>query len=174
MRSHLVIPFALAIAAVSPAGARAQLGIPVAVGERVRLTTATERGRHRPAGRVIAVSDDSVTLDTGRLGTAHLAISEITGVEVSGGQRTNGRRGMVYGLLVGAVIGGIIGAEATRQGRLVTCESIYGGCLFGNYIMRPSAISHIRPGRSSAEFTVSFLAESAGDSTTPNGGSNGR
>ena len=142
MRSHLLLAFALAIAAVSPVGARAQLGIPVAVGERVRLTTATERGRHRLAGRVIAVSDDSVTLDTGRPGRSNLAISEITGVEVSGGRRTNGRRGMVYGLFAGAVTGAIVGVEETRKGHLVTCDFQYGGCFSPSDYQAETVTSH--------------------------------
>ena len=140
MRLHLLFSYALLATAIARADVRAQSTIPATIGERVRLTTVTERGRHRAVGRVIAIGVDSLTLDTDATGPARVAISTVTGVETSAGRQTNGGRGMVYGLLAGSLVGAIIGVRMS-QAQAVSCRTDRGNsvCLSSG---GPQVVSH--------------------------------
>jgi hypothetical protein len=58
----LALALLAAAGAIPRIAARAQQSAPVAIGERVRLTTSGADGRSRHVGRVVGVGDDSVTL----------------------------------------------------------------------------------------------------------------
>jgi hypothetical protein len=119
----------LALALLAAAGgtpriaARAQQSAPVAIGERVRLTTSGADGRSRHVGRVVGVGDDSVTLQLRDASeTRALALSRVTRVEVSAGRRTHVRRGMLYGTVAGAGAGALVGAITYKKGRGPACS----------------------------------------------------
>ncbi len=100
-------------AALFPGCLVAQSAAPAAIGERVRIATPSQRADFRYVGRVVAVSHDSITIQS-EDGLRPIAIGEITSVEVSGGRRTHGLQGMLYGSAIGVGAGAIIGA-ATYQ-----------------------------------------------------------
>jgi hypothetical protein len=94
---------------------RAQSTAPAAVGERVRITTPSQRGSYRIVGSVVAVQGDTLMLQSRELATPRpVAFTEISNLEVSLGSRGNVRRGLLYGAVIGAGVGGVLGA-ATYQ-----------------------------------------------------------
>jgi hypothetical protein len=124
MRMALLSAFTLLGATLAPVAAiRAQstptpapAPAPVAVGERVRIATAAQYGKFRYVGRVVAVNDDTVQVQsTGPEGTRSVAVADMRMLEVSAGTQTNGRKGMLYGSIVGAGIGAIIGAATYKE-----------------------------------------------------------
>jgi hypothetical protein len=110
---------ALALLAVSSISAGTRLGAqstaPVAVGERVRITTPSQRGGYRYVGSVIGVQGDSVLLKTRDLaGPRSVAISDITALDISLGERGNTRRGLLYGSVIGAGLGAALAAATSK------------------------------------------------------------
>ena len=85
------------------------------VGERVRITTPSQRGPFRYVGSVSDVSRDSLTVQSPDVGTRTIAVADITTLEVSRGVRGNGKRGMVYGGLIGVGAGIAVGAATYRK-----------------------------------------------------------
>jgi hypothetical protein len=85
------------------------------VGERVRITTPSQRGSYRYVGRVSDVSRDSLTVQSPDVGTRSVAIADITALDVSTGVRGNGRRGMLYGSLIGLGAGAVLGAATYKK-----------------------------------------------------------
>jgi hypothetical protein len=85
------------------------------VGERVRITTPSQHGAYRFVGRVSGVTHDSLTVQGPDAGTRSVAIADITALEVSNGVRGNGRRGMLYGSLIGIGLGGALGAATYKK-----------------------------------------------------------
>lgn len=95
---------------------RAQSPAPVSVGERVRITTPSERGAYRLVGNVVAARPDTLLLQISDVATPRaVAIGDISTLEVSRGRRGNGRRGMLYGLAIGAGAGALLGAATYRK-----------------------------------------------------------
>ena len=117
MRTTIFCPAMFAAGAMlSPAFARAQASAPAAVGERVRVATPVRYGEFRYVGRVVSLHGDSMSvLADGSDGTQAIPLAEITSLEVSGGTRTNGKRGMLYGGVIGAAGGAVIGAALSRK-----------------------------------------------------------
>ena len=114
-RAATVLTSLFLVAAASD-GLRAQASAPAAVGERVRITTPSQRGSFRYVGSVVAVQGDSVVLQTRDLATPRaVAISDITGLEVSLGQRGNTRRGLIYGTVIGAGLGAVLAAVTYKK-----------------------------------------------------------
>ena len=112
-------PRAILILAVlaAPAGdsLRAQSTAPVAVGERVRITTPSQRGPYRIVGSVVAVQGDTLVLQSGEFPTPRpVAVADISNLEVSLGRSSNTGRGFLYGSVIGAGLGTVLGA-ATYQ-----------------------------------------------------------
>ena len=94
----------------------AQSAAPVAVGERVRITTPSQRGGYRYVGSVLAVQGDSVLLQTRDLAAPRsVAISDITALDISLGERGNTRRGLLYGSVIGAGLGGALAAATYKK-----------------------------------------------------------
>jgi hypothetical protein len=85
------------------------------VGERVRITTPSQRGSYRYVGRVSDVTRDSLTVQSPDVGTRSVAIADITMLEVSRGVRGNGRRGMLYGSVIGLGLGAVVGAATYKK-----------------------------------------------------------
>ena len=74
-------------------------------GDRVRVT-APDLGINRYMGRVSAVDDDTLTVDT-----LHLAFASVTGLDVFRGRKSFGAgKGAGLGFLIGAGGGAVIGA----------------------------------------------------------------
>lgn len=97
------------------APAAAQSPAPVAIGERVRITTATQHGPYSIVGQVVAARPDTLFVQSTGVATPRaIATGEIHTLEVSRGMHGNGRRGMLYGSLIGVAAGALIGG-ATYQ-----------------------------------------------------------
>ena len=105
----------LALALPASGALRAQSTAPAAVGERVRITTPSQRGSYRIVGSVVAVQGDTLMLQSREVPTPRpVAFGEISTLEVSLGSRGNVRRGLLYGAVIGAGVGGVL-AAATYQ-----------------------------------------------------------
>jgi len=104
----------LALAATTAPTLRAQ-SAPIAVGERVRITTPPRIGSQRYVGSVVGVQSDSLTVRTASADAKPVAIADIAKLEVSAGKRGNGRRGMLYGTLIGESAGAIAGAASYQK-----------------------------------------------------------
>ncbi|HET9002397.1 MAG TPA: hypothetical protein VFN39_00225 [Gemmatimonadaceae bacterium] len=105
----------LALTISTSASLRAQATAPASVGERVRITTPTQRGGYRYVGSVVGVQGDSLLLQTKEMaGPRSVAIGDITALDVSLGKRGNTRRGLLYGSVIGAGLGAAL-AAATYQ-----------------------------------------------------------
>jgi hypothetical protein len=109
MRSTAVCATLFALTLGAPnATIRAQSRAPTFVGERVRISTQSPARRVRHVGRVVGVTEDSVKLQADDRATVRsIATTDIVALDASRGQRTNGRRGMLIGALVGAGAGAI-------------------------------------------------------------------
>ena len=126
----LALPLAAIVAAAAmPTAVDAQpysrAGIDV--GRRVRVTTPGVPGRDRYAGRVVAVSADSLTLHRdGAKAPSAIPFASITRLEVSRGRHPSGWRGAGIGLVAGAAVGTIVGV-ATYQEKRGDCY-LFVGC----------------------------------------------
>ena len=113
-----VIAFTLFAVTSISGGARlgAQSTAPVTVGERVRITTPSQRGGSRYVGSVVGVQGDSVLLQMRDLAAPRsVAISDITALDVSLGERGNTGRGLLYGSVIGAGLGGALAAATYKK-----------------------------------------------------------
>jgi len=111
MHHSIVVAATLAVAALASKPVHPQAISPAAIGERVRITTPTQRGPDRVLGQVVAARADSLVVQTPGVATPRaVAIGEISTLEVSQGMHGNGGRGMAYGSLIGVAVGGLLGA----------------------------------------------------------------
>ena len=108
------IALALLLAAGS-ASALAHAQSPASVGERVRVTTPEQKGAYRYVGSVSAATRDSLTVQTADAGARTVAVANITKLEVSQGRRGNGKRGMLYGSVIGIAAGAVLGAVTYKK-----------------------------------------------------------
>ena len=121
MRATIFCLTALVAVAAPRTAVHAQ-SAPAAVGERVRVATAMRYGKFSYVGRVVPAQGDSLGLEIGGPeGTQAIPLSAITRVEVSAGTETHGRRGMLYGSVIGGVAGAVIGAASYKDPG--TCSS---------------------------------------------------
>lgn len=111
-RSTMALAFVLLAGAASTT-AHAQS--PVSVGERVRVTTPAQQGAYRYVGSVSAATRDSLTVQTADAGARTVAVANITKLEVSQGRRGNGKRGMLYGSVIGVGAGALLGAATYKK-----------------------------------------------------------
>ena len=103
-----------AVALMTPVAGLAQTGAPedprVDVGSRVRVAAPVFGTKAKQVGTVVSVAPDTVVL---RLGTTmpgrSLAVSDITSLEVARGRHTRKAQGALWGTLIGASVGGILG-----------------------------------------------------------------
>ncbi len=100
------VTFLVAVLAVAPFSAvTAQEPPPVKVGDRVRVT-APNLGINKRTGVLQVVGDDTLVVDTMRL-----ALASVTRLEVSRGWKRHTEKGVEYGLALGLVAGGFVGAR---------------------------------------------------------------
>ena len=103
------VTLALAAALLAPCAALGAQTAPLSPGTRVRLTTPS-RPHARQVGTLLALKADSIHLRRdGQADSLSIPIAQVTGIEVSSGLRTQGRRGMGIGFLAGAGFGVMIG-----------------------------------------------------------------
>ena len=103
------IALTLAAALLTPCATLGAQAVPLSPGARVRVTTPSEP-HARQVGTLIAVGADSIHLRRdGRADSLSIPLAQVTAIELSQGQRTQGRRGMGIGFLAGAGFGVLIG-----------------------------------------------------------------
>lgn len=118
MRPTLALAAAAFASAIPLLSLRAQAVNATLVGERVRITTPTERGKFRHLGEVTAVRDDTVMLRSAEFPAGRpIAVGRITKLEISRGRRSLTRRGMAFGFVLGAAAGAVYGAATHERGR---------------------------------------------------------
>ena len=118
----------LALTVAGGASLHAQSTAPAKVGERVRITTASQRAPHRIVGSVVGVQGDTLLLRTSDVATPRpVAIGEISTLEVSFGRSGNVRRGLLWGSAVGATLGGIVGAVTYKKPECAGATFFCGG-----------------------------------------------
>jgi hypothetical protein len=117
MQRHRAIALLLLVSTV-PATTKllAQSTKPADVGERVRITTASQQGGERIVGSVVAVQGDTLLLrSSGAVAPRPVAFAAIRELEVSFGREGKTARGLLYGGLIGAAAGGAFGAVAYQK-----------------------------------------------------------
>ncbi|MFL5562949.1 MAG: hypothetical protein ACJ79K_15870 [Gemmatimonadaceae bacterium] len=124
--------------ATGSAGALARAQSPASVGERVRVTTPAQKGAYRYVGSVSAATRDSLTVQTADAGARTVAVANISKLEVSRGRRGNGRRGMLYGSVIGIGAGALLGAATYKKPEC-------------------AGVAYFCPGNSSADITAGGL-----------------
>lgn len=123
MRSVLSVLFAFTILSSAPSAAVGQQSVDLESGVRARLVSATLPPEQQVV-RIVSTTRDTVVFRSERYPvTRSLAVSEISAVDVSLGQRRQTARGAGIGLLSGVVIGAVAG--------YATFEPCEGWCLFG-------------------------------------------
>ena len=119
-----------AVLLVTPVTGMSQMSPPGAIqvdaGSRVRIA-APVFGAEKRVGTVVSLTRDTLVLRTGA-STAFLpvATSEITALEVSSGTHTRKAKGALWGLLVGAGSGAILGYSLYKEPK---CRNDGFGCI---------------------------------------------
>jgi len=117
---------AATVAALDPAAAQAPAALPIAAGTRARVT-APALGPSRRVATVIAQRGDTLVLRSeGALNSVAVPLAGVTGLEVSRGRHTRVRRGLVVGLLGGALVGAVSAfaayeSDPCAQGQFFGC-----------------------------------------------------
>ena len=119
-----------AIALMAPVPALSQLSPPAPVlvvdaGSRVRIA-APVFGSKKQVGTVVSLTGDTLVLRQGAT-TANRAVatSDITALEISRGTHTRKAKGALWGTLIGAGTGGVLGYALYKEPK---CQSQGGGC----------------------------------------------
>jgi hypothetical protein len=119
MRTSILLVL-LAVATAAPCEALlAQFAVPVAIGQRVRVSTSipVAKGRDRYVGHVVALRIDSLTVQVETSpATRAVALADIKKLEVRA-LAGNAWRGAGIGLVVGAVSGAIYSKLTHQEGR---------------------------------------------------------
>lgn len=119
----------LAAALISPAAMNAQMGVsvawPVAAGSRVRILSPVI-GDQRQVGIAASASRDTLMFRPAAEGASTFAIAtpNIAQLELSTGTHTRKAKGAGVGFLIGAVVGGVLGAATYKADQ---CTEI---CIF--------------------------------------------
>ena len=103
------ITIALVAAMLGPGAALEAQTAPLSPGARVRVTTSGP-SPSRQVGSVLELREDSLVIrPDGRADSLAIPLARVTDIELSRGLRTQGRRGLGVGFLVGAGAGVLIG-----------------------------------------------------------------
>ncbi|MEA2766654.1 MAG: hypothetical protein QOK07_3058 [Gemmatimonadaceae bacterium] len=118
-----------AVVLVIPMVGVAQMSQPdilrVDTGSRVRIA-APVFGSKKQVGTVVSLTRDTLVLRQGaNTSFQSVATSDITALEVSSGKHTNKAKGALWGLLVGAGGGAILGYTLYKE---PSCQTQGGGC----------------------------------------------
>ncbi len=99
--------------------------IRVDTGSRVRIA-APVFGPKKQVGTVVSLTRDTLLLRrSGNTAFQSVATSDITALEISNGTHTNKAKGALWGLLIGAGGGAILGYTLYKE---PTCQNQPGGC----------------------------------------------
>lgn len=94
---------------------------PVDVGSRVRIAAPVFGAKAKQVGTVVSITPDTVVLRfAGPTANRSLAASDIASLEVSRGTHTRKAKGALWGLLIGAGSGAILGYALYEER---TCDS---------------------------------------------------
>lgn len=121
-----------AVALMTPVVGPAQMAAPddlrVDVGSRVRVAAPVFGTKAKQVGTVVSVAPDTVVLRLGAtVPSRSLAISDITSLEVSRGKHTRKAQGALWGTLIGAGVGGILGYALYKEPRC--SNDAFFGCI---------------------------------------------
>jgi uncharacterized protein YcfJ len=116
----------------TPEAGLAQMATPedasVNVGSRVRVAAPVFGTKAKQVGTVVSMAPDTVVLRLGpTIPTRSLAISDITSVEVARGTHTRKAQGALWGTLLGAGAGGILGYALYEEPRC--SNDTFFGCI---------------------------------------------
>ena len=106
---------ALALVTARPPALRAQDPSILVAGTRMRLVTPTLNPAEQVGKLVSATSDTIVFRSDANPVTRTFAVSELTSIEVSGGQKAHYVRDALYGAVIGAGAGALLGAAAYKK-----------------------------------------------------------
>jgi hypothetical protein len=129
-----------AVALMTPVAGIAQMAAPedprVDAGSRVRIAAPVFGTKAKQVGTVVSVAPDTVVL---RLGATipgrSLAISDITSLEVARGKHTRKAQGALWGTLIGAGVGGILGYALYKEPQC--SNDAFFGCI--NFTVGPTS-----------------------------------
>jgi hypothetical protein len=129
-----------AVALMTPAAGLAQMAVPhdpqVDVGSRVRVAAPVFGTKTKQVGTVVSVAPDTVVLRLGAtIPSRSLAISDITSLEVARGKHTRKAQGALWGTLIGAGVGGILGYALYEEPKCST--DAFFGCI--NFTVGPTS-----------------------------------
>lgn len=119
-----------AVALMAPLPALSQLSAPnpvlaVDAGSRVRVS-APIFGSKKQVGTVVSLTADTLVLRQGaNTANRSLATSDITSLEISRGTQTHKAKGALWGTLIGAGSGAVLGYALYKEPK---CNSQGGGC----------------------------------------------
>ncbi|MEP6782978.1 MAG: hypothetical protein ABI983_04860 [Acidobacteriota bacterium] len=141
MKEALAGLLALSLVLESSIPAGAQSLLPIAVGQRVRIWTASAEAM---TGRVAALARDTIQIDVDGRDRATVAAMTIRKVEVSGGKKSRGagaKASAIRGALIGGALGAIllgwqhedVGDDGASVGEAVAL-GLWSGALFGGAI----------------------------------------
>jgi hypothetical protein len=118
-----------AVVLMTPTVGSSQMSQPdvirVDTGSRVRIT-APVFGPKKQVGTVVSFTHDTLVFRQGASTSLHpVATSDITALEVSSGKHTNKAKGALWGLVIGAGSGAILGYALYKK---PTCDNQLFGC----------------------------------------------
>lgn len=122
-----------AVALLTPVAGLTQTVAPddtrVDVGSRVRIAAPVFGSRQKQVATVVSVTPDTVVLRFGAtIPVRSLAASDIASLEVTRGKHTRKAKGAIWGLLIGAGTGAVLGYALYEE---PTCESQeFFGCIY--------------------------------------------
>ena len=128
-----------AVALIVPAAGFSQMAAPndtqVDVGSRVRIA-APVFGTKKQVGTVVSVTRDTLVLRQGaNITTRPVAMSDIATIEVSRGTHTRKGKGALWGLLIGAGTGAVLGYALYEEPKCANDQ--FFGCI--NFTVGPDS-----------------------------------
>ena len=129
-----------AVALMTPVAGLAQMAAPddpqVDVGSRVRVAAPVFGTKAKQVGTVVSVAPDTVALRfEANAPIRSLAVSDITSLEVARGKHTRKAKGALWGSLIGAGVGGVLGYALYEEPKCST--DAFFGCI--NFTVGPTS-----------------------------------
>jgi uncharacterized protein YcfJ len=108
--------------------------VTASAGSRVRVA-APVFGTRKQVGTVVSLTPDTVVLRLGAETASHsVGVREITSLEVTRGQHSQKARGALWGTVIGAGLGGVLGYSLYKE---PTCQNSVFGCI--NFTVGPTS-----------------------------------
>lgn len=115
MNAPRIVPLAIALVLSAPISLLAQRALPVAPGDRVRVTAPTV-AKERLIGTVVKLGADTCWLEVeGRASPLTLPLAQVYKLEVSRGRKSKAGTGSIVGFIGGAVTGAAIAAASIDE-----------------------------------------------------------